>query len=129
MKIILFVIAIFLNLGCSTLEKKITEISVKKVSLNIDTVMSVDCNSFDMRFKKIMKVYVIKNKIVLKNTYLIIKDLKYSDEIRNIDTRKKIIISYSDNTNDTICASLSGISLNGKLMDVDKKVLNFIHKL
>lgn len=129
MRRIILVIAVFLNLGCSIPEKKITEILVKKVSLNIDTAMSVDCDSFDMRFKKIREVYVIKNKIILKKTYSIIKDLKYTDEIRNIDTRKKIVISYSDNTKDVLCIDQFGMMVNGKSVLTNRKILEFVHKL
>lgn len=55
--------------------------------------------------------------------------LKLSNKTYNIDVREKIIIFYSDRTKDTLCTSLTGITLNGNLMQIDSKDLNFIHKL
>lgn len=129
MKIFIFLLAIFLNTGCDNTEKKITEILVKKVDLNIDTAISVDCANFDIYFKKIIKVSQIRNEIVFKKMQLIIKELKFTDEIKNIDTRQKVIIFYSDNSKDVLCIDRFGMTINGKSILIDKDAMNFILKL
>ena len=129
MKTFIFLLAIFLNTRCDNTGKKITEILVKKVDLNIDTAISVDCANFDIYFKNIIKVSQIRNEIVFKKIQLIFKGLKFTDEIKNIDTRQKVIILYSDNSKDVICINRFGMTINGKSIQINKEAMNFILKL
>lgn len=131
MKKYIFLIAIFLNLGCSIPEKKITKILVKRVNLETTTITRIDCEMFDHTFEndKEFKNYVIKEKTVLDKVKSILDTIKFSNKRYDIDVREKIIIFYSDSTKDTLCTSLTGLKLNGNLMQMDNKSLDFIHKL
>lgn len=131
MKTFFLLIAIILTLGCSIEEKKITNILVKSVDLETTTITRIDCDMFDLTFEndKEFKKKLIKEKKVLDKVKNIMATLKLSNKTYNIDVREKIIIFYSDHTKDTLCASLTGITLNGNLMQIDSKDLNFIHKL
>lgn len=128
---IFLLIAIILALGCSIEEKKITSKLVKGVDLETTTITRIDCDRFDLTFEndKEFKKKLIKEKKVLDKVKNIMHTLKLSNKTYNIDVRKKIIIFYSDDTKDTLCTSLTGITLNGNLMQIDSKDLNFIHKL
>ncbi|HEU4789550.1 MAG TPA: hypothetical protein VFS71_07700 [Flavobacterium sp.] len=131
MKKNIFLIAIFFNLGCSIPEKKVTMIFVQRVDLEITTITRIDCDMFEHTFEndKEFKNYVIKEKTVLDKVKNILDTIKLSNKGYDIDVREKIIIFYSDSTKDTLCTSLTGLKLNGNLMEIDNKSLDFIHKL
>ncbi|WP_409416554.1 hypothetical protein [Flavobacterium sp. PS2] len=129
MKKIIFIIAIFLNLGCNINEKKITEILIKKVNLNIDTAVRVNCAEFDSSFKGLVKAYKIRDQKKIKKLDSIMNSMHKSGKIENIDTRKKIIILYSDNSKETLCVDRFGVMLNGNSMKIDNQSLQFIQNL
>ena len=131
MKIIFLLIAIILALGCSIKEKKITNILVKNVDLETTTITRIDCDMFELTFEndKEFEIKLIKEKKVLDKVQNIINAMKLSNKTHKIDVREKIIIFYSDHTRDTLCTSLTGVTLNGNLMQINNKDLNFIHKL
>ncbi|MEN2403178.1 hypothetical protein GKZ90_0025590 [Flavobacterium sp. MC2016-06] len=131
MKKIIVLFAVFLNLGCGIPEKKITEIRVKKVDLEITTITRVNCEIFDLTFQdyKELKTYVLKEKNIMDKVKNIIDSIRPSQKKYDIDVREKVIIFYSDNTKDTLCVSLTGLTLNGNLMQLNRKSLEFINKL
>nr|WP_315247347.1 hypothetical protein [uncultured Flavobacterium sp.] len=129
MKKVIFIIAIFLNLGCNISEKKITQIWIKKVNLDIDTAVRINCAEFDSSFKGLVKVYKIKDQKKIKKLDSIMNTMCKSDKIENLDTRKKIIILYSDNSKETLCVDRFGVMLNGNSMKIDNQSLQFIQNL
>jgi len=131
MKKIVFFIMILFATGFCTPKKKITKILVNKVDMEISTLVRIDCNSFESTFRNDpdLKTYTIKNKSVLYKMDSFLEKIKPADETNNVDTRKIIIIFYSDTTKDTICADLFRIKLNGNLMVTDRSTLDFILNL
>ncbi len=128
-KILLFIVMI-LSFGCSAQEKRISKIEVKKVSFLTSTLISIKCDKFESSFEEeeIEKHSVIDNDKLEKLSTLLFS-LKIDEKGNSVDTREKIIIFYSDNSKTTLCIDYFGLILNGNIMRIDKKDLEFLHNL
>ena len=102
---------------------------IKKVDLDIDTAVRINCSDFDSAFKKSIKLYKISDQTILKKLEIVLKTLSKTNETENMDVRKKIIIFYSDDSKETLCLDRFGVMLDGNSMKIDNQSLQFMHNL
>ena len=129
---LLSIIIFFISYSCNQINKNETDIIkilVKKVDPNIDTSISIDCNTFQSVFKNEVHLEIINSKSVFFELDKFLKDSNESLEKSHVDTRKQIIIYYSNKNNDTLCVDKFNIILNSKLLKKQTSLKKFLDNL
>ena len=119
-------IAIAILLFSSHSETTLPTIEINSVSMDISTVMRVECSKFDQSFsaKKMKRKKILKQREV--DIFLSeLKKLQIMKDREETDTRAKIIIRYKDHT-DTICADRFSIYHYGTCYTLTERLKKII---
>lgn len=131
MKNIIITIVILMTYKHSISQNRIHMLKIKSVPLELSTPYRVNCDFFETAFNGEIKEKNIKDNADLNLMCSLIKSVVYVKSDNNIDTRVKIYISFEKSTKKTvICLSSNHlITVNGKLIKMNKKLFDLIKKI
>lgn len=104
----------------------IDKVIIKKVDLDTDTFVRVDCDNFETSFKESIMTIEVTEKSKLKEFKKIIDLLKPNDSSAKVDTRIKVLIFQSNGSVDTLCVDRFNLLLNGVLMKESVTLRQFL---
>jgi hypothetical protein len=124
--LIIYYTTFLLTLGCSESPKAVDKIIIKRVSPELDTFFKIGCDNFESAFgSEIVEVEVIdRDKLDYFSKRLAL--LKHDKEKYYPDVRSKVLIIFSDGSNETLCISHLGIIYNEQPMVLDQELYDFI---
>lgn len=125
-KKIVFVIFIILFSCKQYNQSNINNLTIYKIDLNTNTSVQADCYDFQELFSDILEKYQIKDKTILNELGALLTNIERDNLNADMDVRKKIIISYSNKNNDTLCVDKFNISINGKVVKKNRKLHQFL---
>jgi hypothetical protein len=103
-------------------------VEVHRVGFAMTTIVAVSCEHFEDAFPDRAQVTVYAKKDIKRFSRLLSGLTPRCDDFPP-DTRAKVLIYYKDGRVDTLCASYGRISLNGRAMNGDKRMVSFIESV
>ncbi|MEO2052454.1 MAG: hypothetical protein ABGX00_11880 [Allomuricauda sp.] len=130
-KSIFIFLSCFFTISCANRKTEITQIKVFYLPQGTTTDIPIQCNQlYPSLFEEDLMKKVISSQITQDQIGNRLNQLSDSDEDIDMDVRMRIMISYKNRSNDTLClGEYFGTVLNGKPKNDDRELRDLIKGL
>lgn len=115
---------------CTSISDDVQRVEIRKVDFDITTFSKVMCDEFEKGFSGQVDTIIITDINELKKITSFIANL--NPKLRSNytpDVRAKVFVHYLSGRVDSLCMGNNvGFILNGKLVEIDKDMVDFVDK-